>query len=133
MVADSKITEFKNIIQDSDITDANTEILFDAAANTYNIFGCDVPNMTGTAGSKTVTYTPGQKGAVFQGARVIYVSFYKNPANQSPAAMGQVNLSSQDLMSNSTVWGMLKEIAAELKDQEAEIPRVAFRVGHATS
>jgi hypothetical protein len=106
--------------------------LFDAAANTYNIFGCDIPIMSGTAGSKTVTYTSAQKGAVFQGARVIYASFYKNAANNPSAGTGQINLSNADLMSNSTVWSMLKEIALELKKSSSSISRIAFRLGVGT-
>jgi hypothetical protein len=132
MVADAKVTEFKAIINDSAILDENVENLFDAAANTYNIFGCDVPIMAGTVGSKTVTYTSAQKGAVFQGARVLYASFYKNASNNN-VAVQSLNVTSTDLMSNSTVWGMLKDIAAALKAASATYPRIAFHVGQATS
>jgi hypothetical protein len=119
MTADAKITEFKQDINDSDISDAETEGLFNLAARTYNIFGCNVPIMQGaTAGSKTVTYTSAQEGAVFHGARIVYVSFYKNASNTPSAGIGAVNISSQDLMSNPVVWGMLKDIALELKRVE---------------
>jgi hypothetical protein len=133
MVADAKITEFKSIINDASISDANTENLFDAAANTYNIFGCGVPIMTGTAGGKVVTYTSAQKGAVFQGARILYVSFYKNAANTPSTGVGSLSLTSADLMSNSGIWNMLKDIAAELKAQSATYPGIAFHVAHSTS
>jgi len=132
LVADTKITEFKNLINDLAYSDENTERLFDAAANTYNIFGCEVPEMTGTAGSKTVTYTSPQKGAVFQGARIIYASFVKNAANNQTASIGGVSVSVADLMSNSTIWGMLKDIAMELKKAKSERPRIAFRLGEGT-
>ena len=132
MVADTKITEFKAVIQDATLSDENAERLFDAAANTYNIFGCEVPEMSGTAGSKTVTYTAPQKGAVFQGARIIYASLYKNAAKNPSGSIGQVAFSSADLMSNSTVWGMLKDIAMELKKAKSERPRIAFRLGIGT-
>jgi hypothetical protein len=133
MVADAKITEFKAVINDASISDANTENLFDAAANTYNIFGCGVPIMTGAAGAKVVTYTSAQKGAVFQGARILYVSFYKNASNNPSFGLGSLSLSNADLMSNSSTWGMLKDIAAELKGQTATYPGIAFHVAHATS
>lgn len=132
MVADAKITEFKTNIKDTDITDAETENLFDLAANTFNIFGCDVPIMTGTAGSKTVTYTSAQKGAVFQGARIMYASFYKNASNTNISA-SNMSLTSTDLMSNSTVWNMLKDIAVALKGAGATYPRIAFHLGQAVS
>jgi hypothetical protein len=133
MVADAKITEFKSVINDSSITDANTENLFDAAANTYNIFGCGVPIMTGASGAKVVTYTSAQKGAVFQGARILYVSFYKNAANIPSVGFGILSLSAADLMSNSGIWNMLKDIATELKAQSATYPGIAFHVAHSTS
>ena len=132
MVADAKITEFKTNIKDTDITDAETENLFDLAANTFNIFGCDVPIMAGTAGSKTVTYTSAQKGAVFQGARIMYASFYKNASNTNTSA-SNMSLTSTDLMSNSTIWNMLKEIAVALKGESATYPRIAFHLGQAVS
>jgi hypothetical protein len=133
MVADAKITEFKTVIHDTtNITDAETENLFDLAANTFNIFGCDVPIMAGTAGSKTVTYTSAQKGAVFQGARIMYASFYKNASNTNTSA-SSMSLTSTDLMSNSTVWNMLKDIAVALKGAGATYPRIAFHLGQAVS
>lgn len=132
MVADAKVTEFKNIINNSTITDATVENLFDLIANTYNIFGNTVPNMAGTAGGKTVTYTSAEKGAVFQGARVVFVSFYMNAENKPTQAIGAISEGNVDLMSNTTVWGMLKDIAAELKAQSSTYPRIAFRLGVGT-
>lgn len=133
MVADAKVTEFKTLIQDTSISDANVENIFDLAANTYNIFGCDVTNMAGTAGSKTVTYTSAEKGAVYQGARIIYASFYKNPANHPNANAGATSVTSTDLQSNSVIWTMLKEIAEALKGASSTYPRIAFHIGQATS
>jgi hypothetical protein len=133
MVADAKITEFKALINDpTDLSDANAENIFDAAANTYNIFGCDVPIMTGAAGSKIVTYTSAQKGAVFQGARIIYASFYKNASNTNKG-VSTVSLTSTDLMSNSGVWNMLKDIAVALKGTAATYPGIAFHLGHSAT
>jgi hypothetical protein len=115
MTADEKVTEFKALINDSSVTDIIIEDLFNLAARTYNIFGCEVPIMEGTAGSKTVNYTDEQEGAVFQGARIVYASFYKNASNTPSAGVGGINASTSDLMSNATVWGMLKDIALALK------------------
>ena len=113
MVADAKVTEFKSVISDAVITDINVENLFDAAANTFNIFGCSVPIMTGTAGSKVVTYTSAQKGAVFQGARVLYVSFYKNAANVN-VGISSLSVTTADLMSNSAIIQLFRTIADQL-------------------
>ena len=114
MVADAKVTEFKSVIADSTITDTNVEYLFDLAANTYNIFGASVPIMAGAAGSKTVTYTSAEKGAVFQGARIAYVSFYKNAANTPSVGISGLSISTADLMSNSTMVELFKEVARRL-------------------
>lgn len=137
MVADAKVTEFKSVIADTSITDTVVENLFDLMANTYNIFGCDVPIMDGTAGSKTVTYTSPQKGAIFQGARIVYASFYKNSSSTTSRSLGIISESNSssvsDLMSNAAVWAMVKDIAVALKGIAADIPHIAFHVGQATS
>lgn len=133
MAADEKVTEFKAVINQTTIDDTVIESLFDLAANSLNIFGCNVPNMAGAAGSKTVTYTSPQKGAIYQISRVVYASFYKNASNQPTTNFGGIGLSNLDLMSNSTVWNMIKDIALELKGQEATFPRIAFHLGQAES
>ena len=137
MVADSKVTEFKNIINDLAVSDIVIENLFDLMANTYNIFGNTVPTMIGVAGSKVVTYTSGEKGAVFQGARVVYGSFYKNSSSMTSRSLGQLSESSSastsDLVSNSAVWKMITDIAMALKGAAATYPHIAFHLGQATS
>jgi hypothetical protein len=135
-MTDSKVTEFKNIINDAAVSDMVIEDLFDLMANTYNIFGCTVPTMTGTSGSKTVTYTSAEKGAVFQGARLVYASFFKNSSGTTSVGAGPLSYSTSSSLSSAMnspgVWDMIKDIAVALKGEDAEYKQIAFRVGTGT-
>ena len=65
-----------------DIPAVNTENLLDWAIDTINLYGnTAISNMTGVAGSKTVTLTSRQRGAVFILAKFLYPS-YRGPKDK---------------------------------------------------
>jgi len=82
--------------------------------------------MTGAEGSKTVTLTSKEKGAVFIAARAIKYGFY-NPI--AGGAIEGLSVSVSDLVSNPQVMNTIKQAAARLQ-QKSGIP---FIVAEASS
>lgn len=104
------------------------EPLIDLAIDCLNIFGCDINNMSGDAGSKTVTLTSKQKGGVMIISRIIYKSFYKNEDGSS-GSLGPAGWNTSDLMSNNVVWTQIETIGSRL----IEGNNIAFVVAEDTS
>jgi len=74
-------TEFKTLINDSEIADATAESILDAAIDAINIYYRNgLSNLTGVAGSKTLTVTSQQRGSIMIVARTVYATVYKNAA-----------------------------------------------------
>lgn len=66
----------------SDITAVKTEALLDQAIDLLNLYANQsISNMAGSGGSKTVTLTSKQRGAVFEVAKAIY---YRDYLSQVP-------------------------------------------------
>jgi len=97
------------------ISDEILEQIIDLAIDCLNLNGADLPNMSGTAGSKTVSLESKQKAAVFIAARAIYYSFYRGIELLS---MQNVSFSVPDLMSNSVVMGAIEKAAHKLAELE---------------
>lgn len=110
-------TDFKNIIQDSDISDENTERILDLAIDCLNLYGAELANMGGTAGSKTVSLESKEKGAVFIVARAIYYGFFKGVETST---IGGLTVSSPDLMSNQAVLASVKEASRRLTELDVD-------------
>jgi hypothetical protein len=89
----------------------NTESVIDLAIDTLNLFGCELTNMAGTAGTKTVTLESNEKAAVFLVARMIYYSFYKSV---DVASLGGINVTTNDLMKDPTAVQLIKDAADRL-------------------
>jgi hypothetical protein len=116
MTADSKITKFKNVLNQSDteLSDADAEDIFDYAMDFLNIYGAGITKMSGSAGSKTVTLTSSQEAAVSFLGRAIFASYYKNASN-SNANVAPLSVSYTDLMSNQTFLSTAKNLAGQLR------------------
>jgi hypothetical protein len=98
------------------VSDENLERIIDLAIDCINLYSnADLPNMSGTAGNKTVGLDSNQKAAVFIAARAIYYSFYKGIESST---IGGLSVSTPDLMSNATVLEAVKEAARRLTDLE---------------
>lgn len=72
-----------------DISAAKTEALLDQAIDLLNLYANQsLSNMSGDAGSKTVTLTSKQRGAVLEVAKAVY---YRDYLSQTPITGGNVN------------------------------------------
>jgi len=96
----------------------NTENLVNTVIGCLKVFGADIPIMTGTAGSKTVTLSDKQFGGVMLIFRPAYASFYKNAANKNTGGIGALNVSTTDLMSNPAILTLIKDVALQLKESD---------------
>jgi len=115
-------TDFTNVMNLS-LTATQAEYILDQAINELNVEGAGLSNMAGEAGSKTVTLTSKQQGAVFAVARAVYNSYWLEIGTRSLAGVSD---SAPDLRSNPVVDHMIKRYGRML----ASIP---FKVGEDTS
>jgi len=100
------------------VSNTNLEKIIDLAIDCLNLYGnLDLPNMSGTAESKTVSLESREKGAVFIVARAIYYSFYKGVESST---VGGLSVSTPDLMSNQTVLAAVKEAARQLAEIDVD-------------
>jgi len=104
---------FSGPLNDSSISAANMENIVDIAINVLNMFGAaTITNMNGgAAGSKTVTLTSKQAGAVFLAVRLIYRAFWIGPKGST--TLGQ-SISEADVLANSTIVETIKLTARRL-------------------
>jgi len=100
------------------VDDQDLEAIIDLAIDALNLHGADLPNMSGTAGSKTVGLESKEKAAVFIVARAIYYGFYKGLESSS---VGGLTVGSPDLMSNPNVIGTIKQAARQLTELEVDV------------
>jgi hypothetical protein len=104
-------------LDDADLADEDAEVIIDDAVDTLNAVlhssGQELANMTGTAGSKTLSVESYQKGAIMQVAKRIY-AMRKNPSATNSQGVGGVSISyhgSADFMDFvRLVAGGMKEI-----------------------
>jgi hypothetical protein len=105
---------FQNLFNDASISATHAEEIIDLAIDIINLYSdSDVPNMTGTAGSKSVSVESKQKGAIFILAEEIYHGLYQNPTATS--VMGQ-SISPANAMANPTIRAAAKEAARMLTE-----------------
>ena len=109
---------FKSLMNDADADEEKMESVIDAAINMLNLYGAELPNMTGTAGTKTVSLESKQAGAVQLVAEVIYNDFYKGIEATS---VGGIAISKTVLLANPTVMACVKEAARRLTEIEVDV------------
>lgn len=120
-------TSIMNLTIGDDITAINAEKVLDLAIDSLNLYDADLPNMTGTPGSKTVNLDTKERAAVFIVARLVYYSFYKDIQN---ASLNGLVVSTSDLMSNPENLKLIKEAAAQLvKAGDSDTGDYQVRVG----
>ncbi len=104
------------------------ENLINDAIDMLNLYApptaTEISNLSGTAGSKTVTLTSKQKAAVLYVARVLYSSYIQNTSGNTSRSIANISLSQTDMLSNATVLAAIKDAAANLSPAEtsAELP-----------
>jgi len=101
-----------------DITAINAEKLIDLAIDMLNLFGAELDNMSGTAGTKTISLESSEHGAVALVVRAVYYGFYKNL--DQAGAPGGFSISSQDLLKDPATLQLIKDAAASLKSGQGE-------------
>ena len=121
-------TDLINVLNVSE-TATEMEYVMQLGIDALNIFGCNISPLTGAVGAKTVTLTSAQRGGVFIVSRIIYASFYQNASNKNDTAGGISQTSVGDLMSNTTTWTTIKEVAEQLKDPDTTVFRLKFKAG----
>lgn len=112
--------EFQAILNltDSDISNTNTEYVLDFAINLLNLYGADLSNMSGTAGSKTWSGESSEKGAIYMVARAAYYSFFKGIET---AAIAGLSATSPDVIANPVIMQTVKEAAQQLTEMEVSV------------
>lgn len=95
-----------------DISAINVENVIDLAIDCLNLFGASVPNMGGTAGTKTITLESSQHAAVLLVARAVYYSFHKSLIQ---VGLGGLTMTTTDLLKDPATLQLVKDCAEQLK------------------
>jgi len=91
---------------------ASAELLIDLAVDVLNLFGnVEISNMTGTAGTKTLTATSKECGAILLLARMFYYGFFKGSEN---VTVQGVSVAITDILANPQTVQAIQAIAAKL-------------------
>ncbi len=103
-------TEFKKIMNLPQLSNEVAELILDLSVDVLNLFsGGSISNMGGTAGTKSLSVTSAQKGAVLLVARAVFYSFQKDLTGRT---VGDISIQPTDLLSNAKVLETI-QLAAE--------------------
>jgi len=105
-------------LSDADISNTNMEYLIDYAVNRLDTYGADLPNMTGAAGSKTLSVESREAGAIQKATRLLYYESYKE---QETTALGPMSTSPPNILVNPTVEAEIKELARQLSEMDVSV------------
>ena len=115
---------FSGPLNDASVSATNMENLVDIAINMLNMLGAEtITNMAGGPGTKSVTLTSKQAGAVFIVVRQIYRGFWIGPKGST--TLGQ-SITEGDVLANPTIVATIEKVASRLSE-------VAFVVAEDTS
>ena len=108
------------------VDEEDLESLIDGAIDLLNVYllkySKSIGNMTGAAGSKTVTVTSAEKGAIIMIACSLYSRDYKTSGSQSESvSLGQASSSSSSSTSSATAELLAQEFALNLVREEMEV------------
>lgn len=101
---------------DGEVDDDILEAMIDAAIDRLNLYGTDLPNLTGTAGSKTVSVTSAERGAILQVASAVYSVSKSTGSTSTSRGIGGLNISESSSQGNRMLEDMVKDAAARLKE-----------------
>jgi len=107
----------------SGVPDATLEEILDLAIDLINLYSrVGLPNMTGTAGSKTVSLESREKGAVLSVAAAVYSNMYVSSGSQSSSfSLGALATSTSNAASNAAVDLAVKEASRSLAELEVDV------------
>ena len=108
------------------VDEEDLEILIDGAIDLLNVYllkySKSIGNMTGTAGSKTVTVTSAEKGAIIMIACSLYSRDYKTSGSQSESvSLGQASHSTSVAATSNASELLASELASNLAREEIEV------------
>jgi hypothetical protein len=101
----------------SETSTTKLEEAIDVTISALNIYRCDIPLLSGTAGTKSVTLTSQQYGAVMMVLRTIFVNYAKNFSGTQSIALGQISMTYAESLSNPGNMQIIKEIAWQLRSR----------------
>ena len=108
-------TSLTNLVNDTSITATTAEALIDQGINELNANGLTLNNLSGTAGSKTLTVDSKYAGAILAVAVEVYMQYYKNAgASSSSLSLGNISQSSS---SSSNGSGAIHTVAKNMATQ----------------
>jgi len=109
-------SDFNDVMNLADSPSATVqEKLIDVAIDTVNLVGnLSISNMSGTAGSKTVTLTQKERAAVLGLTRYIYYGWYRNI---NPQSAGDVGVTPANLMENPEAMRTVRLYASMLQSR----------------
>jgi hypothetical protein len=115
-----------NLSDDTSFDAETAEEILDAAINKLNRYlyryGLEISNLTGTAGSKTLTLEGREKDAVLTIASLIYLKNYKTSGSQSESAsLGPASMSTSMSTTSMNVEETARQVADELRDHDIEV------------
>jgi hypothetical protein len=112
------------IINDSALAAATAEAIMDHAINKIALNGYALANLSGSAGSKTGTYTQAEAGAIIDVATTIYAVNYKNSGSGSTSlSLGNISQSSSTSTgSQQSINDSAMQAARTLKTQSSDPP-----------
>lgn len=101
----------------SDITLINMEKLIDVAVNRLNTYRCELPNMTGTEGTKTLSVESREAGAIQEVTRIIYYGHYRGQENLT---ISGITITTPNMFTPE-IETKIKELARQLTEMEVSL------------
>lgn len=106
--------EFRSVMNlPSSLSAQSLEYLLDLAIDALNFLGGDYSNLSGSAGTKSLTVESNKRFGVFAAARAIYYSFFKDITTRS---IGDISVTPTDLIANPEVLKVLQMAASKSVD-----------------
>lgn len=118
--------DWRNVMNLPTMSDEDAEYILDLSIDTLNLYGASLSNMSGAAGSKTVTLTSKERGGVFSVARIVYEDFY---LRSDSVSVGGASVSTTDLLGTPTIEAAIQRIASRLAQGDG----VPFKVAEDTT
>jgi hypothetical protein len=112
------------LVHDATIAAADAEALIDHAVNQVNLYGknLDLPNMVGTAGTKTLSCDSREAAAILAVAVAVYNQNYKQSGSQSESfGIGSLSSSSSTGSGTSSVENLAKDMAEYLMEMDVTV------------
>jgi len=104
-------------LTDTDISDTNFEPIVDVAVDLLNLYGADISNMSGTAGTKTIGVDSKQKGALILVTREVWYGIHQGPEEVN---VGNITVTLGNILGNPTTMKNIKDVARQLKEIEVD-------------